>query len=164
MGESSWPQPTLQDTPPRRPRVPGWAKASGIGVAAFVLGASTGGDDTEPLRATSVQVTETETETERERFTEVETVTEAGPTVTEAAPTVTVTEVAPAAAAAPAPVPEPEPAPQPAPPAPVAPPPPASAYYDNCDAARTAGAAPLYQGEPGYRAGLDRDNDGIACE
>ena len=36
-------------------------------------------------------------------------------------------------------------------------------YYDNCTAARSAGAAPLYRGEPGYRPGLDRDKDGIAC-
>ncbi len=37
-------------------------------------------------------------------------------------------------------------------------------YYANCAAARAAGAAPLNRGEPGYRAGLDRDHDGIACE
>ncbi|MGQ0777929.1 MAG: excalibur calcium-binding domain-containing protein [Pseudonocardiales bacterium] len=30
--------------------------------------------------------------------------------------------------------------------------------------AHGAGAAPLYAGEPGYRAGLDRDGDGVACE
>jgi hypothetical protein len=39
-----------------------------------------------------------------------------------------------------------------------------SAYYQNCAAARAAGAAPLSTGDPGYRAGLDRDGDGIACE
>ncbi|MEY2472672.1 MAG: hypothetical protein QOK28_2001 [Actinomycetota bacterium] len=39
-----------------------------------------------------------------------------------------------------------------------------SAYYANCDEARAAGAAPLHRGDPGYRPGLDRDNDGIACE
>lgn len=37
-------------------------------------------------------------------------------------------------------------------------------YYENCAAARAAGAAPLYAGEPGYRSALDRDHDGIACE
>ncbi|RDI68331.1 excalibur calcium-binding domain-containing protein [Nocardia pseudobrasiliensis] len=37
-------------------------------------------------------------------------------------------------------------------------------YYPNCAAARAAHAAPIYRGEPGYRPGLDRDNDGIACE
>ena len=42
--------------------------------------------------------------------------------------------------------------------------PPSSAYYPNCAAARNAGAAPIYRGEPGYRSPLDRDNDGIACE
>ncbi|KPL68008.1 calcium-binding protein [Erythrobacter sp. SG61-1L] len=40
----------------------------------------------------------------------------------------------------------------------------AGTYYPNCAAARAAGAAPLRRGDPGYRAGLDRDNDGIACE
>ncbi|HEY9349934.1 MAG TPA: excalibur calcium-binding domain-containing protein [Acidothermales bacterium] len=43
-------------------------------------------------------------------------------------------------------------------------PPATSAYYDNCDAARAAGAAPMSVGDPGYRSGLDRDGDGIACE
>src|SRR5688500_5132039 len=38
------------------------------------------------------------------------------------------------------------------------------AYFPNCDAARAAGAAPIYAGQAGYRAGLDRDGDGIACE
>ena len=37
-------------------------------------------------------------------------------------------------------------------------------YYANCKEARAAGAAPLYLGESGYRAELDRDHDGIACE
>jgi hypothetical protein len=41
---------------------------------------------------------------------------------------------------------------------------PTEVYYKNCDAARAAGAAPIYRGQPGYRAALDRDNDGIACE
>ena len=40
----------------------------------------------------------------------------------------------------------------------------ASVYYPDCAAARRAGAAPLYAGQPGYRPGLDRDGDGIACE
>ncbi len=42
--------------------------------------------------------------------------------------------------------------------------PPSSVYYANCDAVRAAGKAPLYRGEPGYRAGLDGDGDGVACE
>lgn len=39
-----------------------------------------------------------------------------------------------------------------------------SAFYRNCAAARAAGAAPIYDGSPGYRPELDRDDDGIACE
>lgn len=41
---------------------------------------------------------------------------------------------------------------------------PSTAYYPSCRAARAAGAAPLYVGQPGYRAGLDGDGDGAACE
>lgn len=37
-------------------------------------------------------------------------------------------------------------------------------FYQNCAAARAAGAAPLYRGEAGYRSALDRDKDGVACE
>lgn len=37
-------------------------------------------------------------------------------------------------------------------------------YWPGCDAARAAGTAPIYSGEPGYREGMDGDNDGIACE
>lgn len=40
----------------------------------------------------------------------------------------------------------------------------AEAYYPSCAAARSAGVAPLRQGEPGYRSKLDSDGDGIACE
>ena len=39
----------------------------------------------------------------------------------------------------------------------------ADAYYANCDAVRAAGKAPIRRGQPGYRAGLDRDGDGQAC-
>lgn len=37
-------------------------------------------------------------------------------------------------------------------------------YYGSCAEAQAAGVAPLYLGEPGYRPGLDRDKDGVACE
>lgn len=37
-------------------------------------------------------------------------------------------------------------------------------YFASCAQARAAGAAPLHRGDPGYRSGLDRDGDGIACE
>ena len=39
-----------------------------------------------------------------------------------------------------------------------------SVRYSGCDEARAAGAAPIYDGEPGYRKGMDGDGDGIACE
>lgn len=38
------------------------------------------------------------------------------------------------------------------------------AYFPNCSAARSAGAAPLYAGDSGYSSKLDRDGDGVACE
>ncbi|MET9029345.1 excalibur calcium-binding domain-containing protein [Nocardia sp. NPDC004168] len=79
-------------------------------------------------------------------------------------PETTIAPTSPPAAVAPAPpaavVPTPPAAAVPVPPRPAAP----SVYYSNCAAARAAGAAPLRRGEPGYRAELDRDKDGIACE
>ena len=36
--------------------------------------------------------------------------------------------------------------------------------WHGCNAARAAGTAPIYRGEPGYRAQMDGDNDGVACE
>lgn len=76
----------------------------------------------------------------------------------------------PASAAEPAPRPQPaaaQPAPrrEPAPePRPAREESSSGASYKNCAAARAAGAAPLHRGDAGYRAGLDRDDDGVACE
>lgn len=39
-----------------------------------------------------------------------------------------------------------------------------SGFYENCDAARAAGADPVYEGEPGYGPHLDADGDGVGCE
>jgi len=78
--------------------------------------------------------------------------TTTAPTTTTAAPTPTSAPAVHTTTAAPPPAP-------PDPPAP-----PAGVYYANCAAARAAGAAPLYRGDPGYRPALDRDNDGVACE
>jgi hypothetical protein len=39
-----------------------------------------------------------------------------------------------------------------------------SVYYADCDAARAAGKAPLYPGQPGYRKELDPQDTGIACQ
>ena len=38
------------------------------------------------------------------------------------------------------------------------------ASFENCTAARAAGAAPVLAGDPGYGPHLDRDGDGIGCE
>lgn len=37
-------------------------------------------------------------------------------------------------------------------------------YYANCGSLLAAGAGPIEMGEPGYRAPLDSDHDGVACE
>ena len=37
-------------------------------------------------------------------------------------------------------------------------------HWRVCDDARAMGTAPIYAGEAGYRAGLDADSDGVACE
>lgn len=37
-------------------------------------------------------------------------------------------------------------------------------FWGRCDDARAAGTAPIYASEPGYREGMDRDGDGVACE
>ena len=60
-----------------------------------------------------------------------------------------------------------QPAPAPAQPAPAQPaqvPAPVEVYYQNCDAVRAAGAAPIYANQPGYAPRLDRDKDGIGCD
>ena len=41
---------------------------------------------------------------------------------------------------------------------------PVGTSYDNCSAARAAGAAPVRAGDPGYGRHLDRDGDGVGCE
>ena len=77
----------------------------------------------------------------------------------------------------PAPKPAPQPAPKPAPavvvPAPVPVPAPAPApapapnpgvSYQNCDAVRAAGAAPIYSRDPGFQPKFDSDDDGVGCE
>jgi hypothetical protein len=40
----------------------------------------------------------------------------------------------------------------------------ADGSYENCDAARAAGATPVRRGDPGYGPHLDGDGDGVACE
>ena len=42
--------------------------------------------------------------------------------------------------------------------------PPQSVHYSGCNEIRAAGKAPLHESDPGYRAEMDGDGDGIACE
>ncbi len=37
-------------------------------------------------------------------------------------------------------------------------------YYSSCGRVRAAGKAPLLEGQPGYRSGLDADHNGVACQ
>ena len=39
-----------------------------------------------------------------------------------------------------------------------------SGPFENCAAAREAGAAPVYATDPGYGRHLDGDGDGVGCE
>jgi hypothetical protein len=94
------------------------------------------------------------------------------PSAVTALPTISTVTVTPPAPFFEPPAPAPEPPvdlppsePEPMPPiAPLVPQLPSTAYYGSCAEARAAGAAPLRVGEPGYRSGLDRDGDGVACE
>lgn len=96
------------------------------------------------------------------------------PTPTTTSPTPTPTPEPEPTSEAPAPAPEPaQPGRQEEAPAPAvvhqeqrapAPAPEPEVFYKNCAAARAAGAAPIYRGQPGYRSKLDADGDGIACD
>lgn len=119
---------------------PWWLWALGVFASLVVIGLLTDNSDDSPTPSPSVTVTETVTQTET--ATEAPTATE---TVTE---TPAVTETADEGA-----VPD-EPTPSV----------PENVHYEDCDAARDAGAAPVYAGEPGYGPHLDRDGDGVACE
>lgn len=166
-----------------------WIKPAAIAAIAFILGfAAGGGKEAEPVAQDSAAPTleakvddlEKKNDELANQLNDAQGMVsqlEAEKSASAAAPPPTVEaaaaptpEPAPAPAPAttqtPAPAPTTE-APAPAPePAPTAAPEPqsASAYYANCDEAKAAGAAPLQAGDPGYRAGLDRDGDGTACE
>ncbi|WIM68803.1 excalibur calcium-binding domain-containing protein [Corynebacterium breve] len=166
-------------TQPKKKRIPGTAfkLTMGVGTLLVLLTAcGTDGDQTAsqpPTATVTATITKISTSATTKATTIISTVTtEIEPTSVqseEPAPDPTPTSEqapAPEPAAAennqqlgffapPAPAPAPEPAPAPAP---------QSTYYANCAAARAAGVAPLYTGSPGYRSGLDRDGDGIACE
>ncbi len=139
-----------------------WGVAAFAGVVGIVLGNGMAGNNKEyaavPASYTTVSVTPAPVvETIMATVTETATATETA-TVT-ATETIAVTETAQPAASVPATEEQKESTggdgsadPR------------ESAYYSSCKEAKKAGAAPLRVGDPGYRAGLDRDGDGIACE
>lgn len=136
-------------------------------IIAFLLFGSCGvilaaGQDAPTEVTVTPTTTITPTKTVTPTVSVTATVTAATPTTTAAAKTKTVTPTVTV---------EPPP-PAPEPPKPTVPPEPApgptsdegAAFYQNCDAVRAAGAAPILRGEPGYSSKLDRDGDGIGCE
>ncbi|HZX01432.1 excalibur calcium-binding domain-containing protein [Kribbella sp.] len=153
--------------------IAGW----GAGAAAFIvlLTAITGNSDAPATGAGTPRPTVTAAGP---------TVTVPGPTVTAAGPTVTETVPGPTATVTPpppaptvtsrptttrttrttAPVPLAQGTRTTSAPTKTSDPATQSVYYKNCAAVRAAGKAPLYRGQPGYAAHLDRDGDGVACE
>ncbi len=158
-----WPPPPGSSTPPTDPnkrRVWPWIVG---GVVALLLLIGIVAPKDEKVRLTNAEGS-TSTTAELQSTT---TPTTAPPTTappTTAPPTVPTTTAPPP--------PPPTTAPPPPPPAPsttaaaqTAPAPlSSSVYYENCSAARAAGAAPVHRGEPGYAPHLDRDDDGVRCE
>jgi hypothetical protein len=85
------------------------------------------------------------------------TTTTVPPTTTTTAPPTTTTTAAPTTTVAPTTTAPPTTVPPTTTPVP-------DVYYEDCYAANEAGAAPIYEGQPGYRPELDWDGNGIACE
>ncbi|MFC7957945.1 excalibur calcium-binding domain-containing protein [Rhodococcoides kroppenstedtii] len=181
-------QPPVVDTKKKKSRKGRIGIAAGVLVGLSAIGMAMGGE-TEPVAAsteapitTTVAPTTTAPTTTRTTTPTTTRATTTMPTTTVPLTTETVTVYAPPPtvqtpyvdsdvdrAYVPAPVPAPVPfvAPAPAPAPYVAPaqaPAEESAYYKNCSAARAAGAAPVYAGDPGYGSHLDRDGDGVGCE
>ena len=95
-----------------------------------------------------------------DEFTYEVTVKGKGPADGSAVVRITVSEPTPSPTPTPTPTVAPSPKAKPKAAKPAEP----SVYYENCDAARAAGAAPVRRGDPGYAAHLDRDDDGVGCE
>jgi hypothetical protein len=134
----------------------------GAGVLGLLIGNAGNDSDSRPLPS---PVTSTVT-VASQPTTVMSTVTVAPPPVAEPPIDTAVQAAPPDPWALPASEAPPPAAPPPSETYPLVPqlPAPSSAYYSNCSEARSAGAAPLYVGSPGYRSRLDRDGDGVACE
>ncbi|MBM7230137.1 excalibur calcium-binding domain-containing protein [Dietzia cinnamea] len=155
---------------PLAPYARRWPLVGSVSAAALVAGAAlmpatapTPVPAASPAAATGAIATSTVTSTVRTTTTTTVTRAPASTSSAPATPVASEPEPAPASTVAFEPTYAPAPA-QTYAPAPVAEQEPQSAYYQNCSAARAAGAAPLYRGQPGYASKLDRDNDGVACE
>ena len=115
------------------------------------------GDETPSEVTVTPTTTVTPTATVTPTVSATPTITAPEPTETAAARTRTVTPTVTVD-------PPPPPAPDPPDPEPEDDDGGGTAFYENCDAVRAAGAAPIRRGEPGYSSKLDRDGDGIGCE
>lgn len=151
-----------------------WPVVGSVSVAMFIVGAAltpapapSSAQASSPVAATSTVTTTARAAAPTTTVTQTHTSSPAStPPVTPVAvesESVPRQPVAPEPTYAPAPVRTYAP-PQTYAPAPVAEPVPQATYYPNCSAARAAGVAPLYRGQPGYASKLDRDIDGVACE
>ncbi|MFB7359418.1 excalibur calcium-binding domain-containing protein [Streptomyces gardneri] len=136
-------------------------------VVAGLQGAGTPKEGPNPVPTSTVTEMVTETATEEPSAPAAETATIPAPVESEPAvppppppPTTSAPERVESEPVVPPPPPPPPSEPEPVPEETTG----ESVYYENCDAARAAGAAPLLLGQPGYRAELDRNKDGVACE
>lgn len=142
----------------------------------FIAGGSLAPDleptpDTEPTSTSAALTTTSATSESTSAATTTTSTLTTSSTHSSSSPSSMTTEETTASIAKFADIPAEEPAQAPAPepvieqPVPAVPAPaPARVYYANCSEARAAGAAPIYEGQPGYSRKLDRDGDGIACE
>ncbi|WP_440219867.1 excalibur calcium-binding domain-containing protein [Dietzia sp. MNB45] len=137
-----------------------WPVVGSVSVAMFIVGAALMPTPAPTPTPASSPVAATSTVTTTARAAAPTTTVTQAPTSSPASAT-PVTPVAVESESAPRQPVAPEPTYAPAP---VAEPVPQAASYANCSAARAAGVAPLYRGQPGYASTLDRDNDGVACE
>lgn len=167
-GSPALPRPPGPGVPPtrRRSRKPLWV---GIGVAALLVLIITLGSTREPAPTATTSAptpvatagADPTTATATTALTTTAAAPGTGGTVPSAAPPAVPAPRRTAAAPRPSPASVPQTAvdvPEQAKPAPSA------AFYKNCTEAKKAGVAPLHRGDPGYRAALDRDSDGVACE
>ena len=137
--------------------------ASGLGVALLLAQVGGPGSDPAPNAPTSTRTT-----TQVPPRTQLPATDMPSPTPSPT-PTPTYSPLPVAPSSSPLPTPEPPPTYVPSttvypPPPPFYTPIPQSTYYKNCSQAHQDGRYNIPRGDPAYRPGLDRDQDGFACE